>query len=441
MSLLPISHYDLIVIGGGVAGIQGALEAKKLQPKKSVALISDEIEMYSRPSLTAVISGVVNNVDRIGIFSQQTLNCSDIHLFPRQEISEIEHSLHTVRVRKKGQKQSVHPSNITYDKLVVATGGKPVIPKTEGVRLPGVFTIRKFEEALAASRFMSSGMTAYVVGAGFVGLDAAETLAHRGLRVTLVVRSRILRGILEQDLSETLVERAKNHRVRVLSGVTLERIEGNQKVERVVTDGETLKADVVIFATGVEPETKLAQSMGLVTSQNGAIKTDTKMQTNQNGVYATGDCSESIDFVSRKSAYRPLGSIAALTAQIAAANAIGVEKTYDGIIRRQYNRIFGTEIVSVGLSTEEAKSFGIRAKEFNCMIKKPELLSIPQLVLRNLMRVIVNEDTNVIIGWQVVGIRQSSLFYHYFYDCIFHRRRLEDVRASGLRIELVFEQK
>jgi NADPH-dependent 2,4-dienoyl-CoA reductase/sulfur reductase-like enzyme len=279
-----------------------------------------------------------------------------------------------------------------------------------------------------------------VVGAGFVGLETAETLSHRRLSVTLIVRSRILRGILEQDLSQVLVHRAQTHGIGILNGATLERIEGNRKVERVVIGERTLKSNVVIFATGVEPDTRLAQSMGLATAKNRAIKTDKRMQTDLNGVYATGDCSESIDFISGKSAYRPLGSIAALTAKIAGANAVGVEKTYEGIIRRQYNKIFDTEIISIGLSAEEAKNFGIRPKVLKVRIKKPELLLFPQLASRNLMRVIANEDTDTIIGWQAIGIRQSSLFSHYFHDCILHRRKIYDISVSGQNIELVFEQ-
>jgi NADPH-dependent 2,4-dienoyl-CoA reductase/sulfur reductase-like enzyme len=254
-----------------------------------------------------------------------------------------------------------------------------------------------------------------------------------------MVRSRILRAILEQDLSRALVDRAQLYGVKILSGVTLERIEGNRRVERVVTSEETFRSDIVVFATGVGPDTRLAQSMGLATAQSGAIRTDENMQTSLDGVYATGDCSESIDFVSGQDVYRPLGSIAALTAKIAGANAVGVEKSYEGIIRRQCNRIFNTEIISIGLSTEEARDLGIKAQVFKIRIRKPELLLFPQIMSKNMMRVVVNEDTGVIIGWQAIGIRQSSLFSHYLYDCILHRRKLDDISSSGQNIDVVLE--
>lgn len=440
MSLLPTAHFNLLVIGGGVAGIQAAIEARNLQPRKSVALVTDEIMTYSRPSLTAVISGAVSDVEKIGIFPHETLNKSGIQVLSGYNISEIEHSIHAVYLKKIGQEQLGSTSAVTYDKLIIATGASPLVPKTEGVGLRGVFTVRKFREALATSEFLSSGMTAYVVGAGFVGLDTAEALSHRKLSVTLVVRSRILRGILEQDLSQALVHRAQIRGVKILIGSTIERIEGNRRVERVVIGERALKSDVVIFATGVEPDTRLAKSIGLTIAKNCAIRADNKMQTGLNGVYATGDCSESLDFVSGKSVYRPLGSIAALTAKIAGANAVGVEKTYEGIIRRQYNKIFDTEIISIGLSVEEAKNLGISAKAFKARIKKPELFSFPQLASKNLMRVIVNEGTDTIIGWQVIGIKQSSLFSHYFHDCILNRKKLGDISVSGQNIELIIEQ-
>jgi len=436
---LPVTHFDLIVIGGGVAGIQAALWAKKLQPSKSIALVSDETIMYSRPSLTAVISGAVRDVGKIEIYPPQNFKDSGVHLLSKLEILKIQHSTHTVSSRKKGCKQPVCSPDLAYGKLILATGATPSVPEIEGLKLRGVFTIRRFEEALATSNFISSGMTAHVVGAGFVGLDAAEALARRGLDVTLIVRSRILRGILEQDLSEALVERAQKYGVRILNGTALASIGGHQKVEHLVIEGKTLKTDIVVFATGVEPETKLAQSMGLALAKNGAIRTDEKMQTSLDGVYATGDCSATIDFVSQEQVYRPLGSIAAFTAQIAGANAVGVEETYKGIIRKQYNRIFDTEIVSVGLSTEEAKMLGIKARALKCTTKKPQMLPFSQLT-KNLMRVIVEEDTNIIIGWQTIGIRQSSFFNQYFCGCISDKRKLEDIESSGLRTDLAFEE-
>lgn len=440
MDKLPVTHFDLIVIGGGVAGIQAALWAKELQPSKSIALVSDETIMYSRPSLTAVISGAVRDVGKIAIYSPQDFKDSGVHLLSKLEILKIQHSTHTISSRKRGCKQPACSSDLAYGKLILATGATPSVPEIEGLKLRGVFTIRRFEEALAASNFISSGMTAHVVGGGFVGLDAAEALTRRGLDVTLIeCSSRILRGILEQDLSEALVERARKYGVRILNGTAPASIGGHQKVEHLVVEGKTLKTDIVVFATGVKPETKLARSIGLALAQNGAIRTDEKMQTSLEGVYATGDCSESIDFVSQKNVYRPLGSIAAFTAQIAGANAVGVEKTCKGIIRKQYNKIFDTEIVSVGLSTEEAKALGIKARAYKCVTKKPQMLPFPQLP-KTLMRVIVEEDTNIIIGWQTIGIRQSSFFNHYFCDCISNRRKLEDSESSGLRIDLAFEE-
>jgi NADPH-dependent 2,4-dienoyl-CoA reductase/sulfur reductase-like enzyme len=431
----------LIVVGGGVAGIQAALEAKKLQPRKTVAIASDGITPYSRPSLPAVISGEVNIVDKIAIFPPETLRNSHIQLYSGQVILGIEHSTHSVNVKRNAAVDHDLPSRLTYERLIIATGATPLVPRTQGTKLTGVFTLRKFEEALTASKFIASRMRGHVIGAGFVGLETAEALTRRGVDVTLVeVRPSILGRILEPDLGDVLVDRAQTHGVRVLKGVILEKIEGTEKVEHVVISGEKLKSDIVIFATGVSPETELAQSMGLTVSQNGAIKTDANMQTNLNGVYATGDCSESIDFVSGKSLYRPLASIASQTAKIAAANAVGIQKPYEGIIRRQYNKIYGTEIISIGLSVEEANNIGIKAKAFKVQVKKPELFTFSQVTPRTLMRAVVDQDTNVLIGWQAVGSRQTSFFSSYFYDSIFHRRKLEDIEASALRPELAFEE-
>lgn len=427
------SSFDVIVVGGGVAGVKAAVTAKKLLPSASVALISNETLIYARPALRSVISGSLKSVNDIVVYKVEDLEGFKIKFFPEHEVSSINHDERVIHAKNRFNDNSL---SLTYDKLILATGSVPATPPVDGSHLQGVFTVKWLDETLSLSQYITPGMKAYVVGAGFIGLEVAEALARRGLKTTLIESVRVLWRLVEPDISQEITRRIKSHGINVLTGVTIEEVGGKRKVEYVVVEGKKFPADVVVFATGMRPNTSIASQIGLKLGETNAIKTDTRMETSLENIYAAGDCAETIDLITGKSTYRPIGSIATLAAEVAGSNAVGVERSYNGFLRMQYDEIFHTEVVSVGLSTEEARRLGVDAKTVDACLKNVNHPLLSQLArAKVLMKVVVERGTDTIIGWQCVGSTRSSWASLHLSEMIQKKCNVSEIQELGLSVE------
>lgn len=429
---MSASIFDVLVVGGGVAGVRASIAAKKSCPSASVALVSSEPTIYSRSALKSVISGFTNSINNITICRCDNLERFGIRFFPNYEALSINHDERVVNIKNRLTNEALP---LRYDKIIIATGSIPLVLSRRGHALSGVFKVKWFDDALALSHFALPGMKAYVVGAGLVGLGVAEALARRGLKTTIVVRSRVLRELVESDLSQEITQRIKSHGVNVLTEAMVEKIGGERKVEYVIIQDQKFDADIVVFAAGVRPNTLIAAQTGLQLAENNAIKTDPHMKTSFEDIYAAGDCAETLDLVTHKLVYRPLGSIATYSAKIAGSNAVDVEETYNGFLRIQYDRIFGNEMLSMGLSTEKARRLGVAGEAVNVGLKEPKCpLLLPLMKSKVLIKAIIQKNTDTIIGWQVVGSGQSSWASLFLQEIIRNKCSVSDIQDLGLNV-------
>jgi NAD(P)H-nitrite reductase large subunit len=427
---LKSGSFDLLIVGGGVAGALSAIAAKKSRVSTSVALISKETLVYPRASLKFIILGSIKSIDHISLFNLKSLENLKIKVFPNYEAVLVNCADNLLQAKNCLTGDVLL---FKYDKLILATGSMPAIPPIKGSNLPGVFTVKWLEDALKLSRFALSGMKAYIIGGSLIALETAEALIKRGLKVTVVARSRILREFFEPDFSKEIANRVEAHGVKILTNAHVDEIGGDKKVSFIKINGEKMEADMVVFATGVKPSTSLAAQMGLQLGESNAIKTDSRMETSLKGIYATGDCAETIDLITGKSVYRPIGSVAAYTAKIAGLNAVGVEETYGGVLRMQYDRIFGNEIAKFGLSTEEAHKLGVACEAVNVDLQNINY-PCPLKPSNVLLKALVEKNTDTIIGWQVIGFRQSMWASLFFQETIRNKRCISDIQNIGLRI-------
>jgi len=427
------TQYDVLVIGGGIASAKAAVEAKISDASDSVAMLSEEPTVYSRTGLTSVIAGDVQSLDDLTFFPPRVLRNLGIKFLGGYEALTVDHDNQIVQAKKSLAKTVLR---MRYKRLIIATGSIPAVPPIEGSGLPGVFTIKWFEDVLSLSRCLSPKTRAFVVGAGFVGLETAEALLKRGARVTIVVRSRILRELIEPDLSQDLKKRIERKGVKVLTGVSPTEIAGTRKVEHLKLCDEKMPASLVVFATGMAPNINIARKAGVRIGGTGAIKVDHGMQTSIPEIYAAGDCAETSDIISGEPVCRPLGSLAAWTGEVAGANASGAETSFPGSFRKQYDNVFGIHIVSMGLSTEEAFRFGISAEAVDVGTKdsKHDLFSI-RTPLDSRMKVIREKGADVIIGWQVIGHSRLSARYSLcLEELIRNRGWVSDLQELGLDV-------
>ncbi|KYH38993.1 MAG: hypothetical protein AYL30_001890 [Candidatus Hecatellales archaeon B24] len=425
--------FDLVVVGGGVGGVNAALTAKNAKPSLSVAVVSHRPLTYPRPDLSAFIKNPskfkevkryrVEELEAVGVKVFE--GCRAVSVSPKDRMVQVEDT-------SAGEK-----FRLEYDRMVMATGSLPAVPPVEGRNLPGVFTLKWYGDALAISRHLAPGMKACVVGAGIIGLEAAEALKTRGLKVTVVeALPFILGGFVEPDLAEKVAQSMTLHGVSLVKGSPIEGIYGGEKVEYVLVDSVKFDVDLVVLAVGLRPNTLLASQMGLSLSKVGAVKTDRQLRSSLNGVYAVGDSAETIDYITGKAVYRPLGSIAAKAAEIAGLNAAGASETYDGFIRVQYDKLFDLSLGSIGLTVREAEMLGVPAEAVDVSIKK-QGYPPPLLPAKSVVKAVVEKGSDVVIGWQMVSYNHADAWPYWgsqlFLEAILERQtlsQLQEVKAD-----------
>ncbi len=221
-----------------------------------------------------------------------------------------------------------------YDKLVIATGASPFIPSAQGLDLKNVFVMRTPDDAIALRAAVEAGeiKRAVVAGGGFIGLEVAENLAVRGVRTTVIdFAPHVLPNFLDPELSEYVENRMAEAGVMPMTGVSLEGAEGSGRVEKVLTSKRAMKADALVLAIGIRPNTAFLEGSGIEMFK-GTILTDRQLRTNVPDVYAAGDCAMVTNRQTGKPAWSPMGSTANIAGRILAGNLAGGQTAYPGVL-------------------------------------------------------------------------------------------------------------
>ncbi len=286
---------------------------------------------------------------------------------------------------------------LSYDRLILATGGIPALPNIPGTDLAGVFTIQTMADTSEIGNQLSGMKSIIVVGAGFSGLETAERLLSIGKDVHLLIRSRLMRKQLEEPMSLELQSRIPD-RLNVHVGKSPSSVIGDKKVQGITVGSETIPVDAILFMTGVRPNTELAKKLGVKIGPLGGIVVDEAMKTSVNDIFAVGDCVEMKDSLTGKPLLLPIGSVAARAGRQAGVTAAGGSKIYDDTLRRlQYDHIFNTDIVVVGHSTTTATEMGLKT-DVQYFEDSTEFAKVA----------LVTTDDGRLVGGQVISSRMGA---------------------------------
>jgi NAD(P)H-nitrite reductase large subunit len=385
-----------VIIGASAAGI-GAVEAiREVDPIGTLSVISEELcPQYSRPMISDFVSGKAD-------FNR--MKCRKDNFWKENNVETITgKKAKTLNLNEKTI-QLEGGETVSYEKLLLATGGKPFIPKMEGADKAGVFSFTTINDAerLTAKIDSINATTAVVIGAGLIGISVTEALQKRGLKVTMVeLQDKILSLLLDAKASDLVETVIKKTGVRIITGQSVQRIIGKPGNEGevgsvILTNGDEVPCDLVIIAIGVVPRTELV--LGTAVKINRGIVVDSAMQTNVSDVYASGDVAEAYDFVMNQNRLLPLWPLAVLEGKVAGYNMAGKKTTYMGGTNMSSLKYFGIPIVSIGLANpKEDSALEVLTKNDaeNNIYKK--------LVIRN----------NIIVGLTLVNCieRAGVLFY------------------------------
>lgn len=355
----------VIVIGGVAAGPKAAAKIMRLNPQAEVTIIEKgELISYAGCGLPYYVSGLVKEQKDlmstpIGVvrdpgFFQKVKN---VKVLTETEALEIDRAQKRVRVRRKGESAETW---LDYDKLVLATGAKPVIPPLPNVALGNISTLHSVPDADGIRTLLAQAKPREVVmvGGGLIGVEAVEALVECGCRVTVVEMMPQILRMLDWEMARLVERHMESKGVKILTNTQVTGFEGNGQVSAVLTAQGRLPADLVILGIGVRPNVELARSAGLQIGTTGAIKVDEKLSTSDPDIYAAGDCVESTDLVTGKPCYVPMGSTANKHGRVAATNICGGQDRFPGVLGSTVCRVFDFCVARTGLTEAAARQHG-----------------------------------------------------------------------------------
>ena len=350
---------NVIIIGGGAGGLSTASNIRKYDDDAQITVITrDKNVAYSPCAIPYVLSGDVRNFDDIIMHQPEEYLERGIKVLTEAEVLEIDKDQKTIKYILTQDKMR-YERELGYDYLVMATGGAPFIPPVKGANLKGVFTIRTINDGLKIKEWAEKSRKAVVVGAGLIGLETAYGLKKMGLDVVVAeMVSQIVPRLLDPSMARLVQNYLEKEGIRVILGRSIEKIIGSESTEGILLGDEIIEADLVIMATGVRPETHLAEYLGCELGK-WAIKVNEKMETSIPGIYAVGDCVEVTDAITGHPTQSPLGSTAVRQAKIAAKNIVGLAVEVEPVLNATVAKIGALEFGAVGLTKSVATHNGI----------------------------------------------------------------------------------
>lgn len=302
----------------------------------------------------------------------------------------------------------------SYDKLILATGSLPIVPNIEGKDLKNVQLVKLYQNAQEVIEKLKddSIKDVVVVGAGYIGVELAEAFKRCGKNITMVdCADTCLSNYYDEPFTKLMAENLEKNGVKLAFNEMVQKIEGTDTVERIITDKGAYKADMVVLAIGFRPNNILGKD-NLELFKNGAYKVDKTQQTSIKDVYAIGDCATVYDNTIHDTNYIALATNAVRSGIIAAHNVCGTKLETAGVQGSNGISIWGLNMVSTGMTVSKAKKLG-----FDAIATDFEDLQRPAFMEENekvKIRIVYDSKTRVILGTQIASHYDVSMGIHMF---------------------------
>ena len=397
------------VIGGVAAGLKSAAKARRGDPKARITVIErGEIISYGACGMPYYVAGDVDAIESlmktpVGALRNPAFfkNVKNIDVLVQTAATKIDRQAKTVQVKNLA---SGEESTIPYDQLVIATGASPVRPPLPGVNLGGIFTLWHPNDAVAVRKGLEKGLykRAVIVGAGLVGMEMVEALKQWDIDVTVVeMQGQVFPAFLDPEIAGMVKKYCEEKGVKILTGEKVIRFVGEENIEAVETEKQSLPAELVILALGARPNVELAKEAGLNIGVTGGILVDDRMRTSDSDIFAGGDCVENVNIVSGRKVFSPMGSTANKQGRVIGVNLCGGDERFRGVLNTVVVRVMDMNVGKTGLTEREAKEAG---HEFISVLvaghDKPHYMPGAKLIS---VRLIVDVATRKVLGMQGGG--------------------------------------
>ncbi len=348
-----------VIIGGDAAGMSAASRAKRSQPQMEVVVLEKSSDVsYSACGMPYNIADpdrpiedlVVREAD---VFRQK----QDIDLRTEHEVTAIDRTAKSV----SGIKSDGKSFDISYDKLLIASGASPIIPDIPGFDLEGVMALKSLGDGRRIKAYLKEKRVdqVIIVGMGYIALEMCETMRSRGIEVAMVKPRPVFLPWADSELAEIVRAEVEQNGVSMHPGHTIERIitTSDDRLQVVCNDLE-LTGDMVLVAIGVNPNTDFALQAGLKSDIKGAIAVDRRLRTSDTDIYAAGDCADAFNILTGKKSYVPLALRANRAGWAVADNVCGKVTELPGIMGTSVFKVFDLAVARTGLNSREAEDNG-----------------------------------------------------------------------------------
>ena len=352
-----------VVIGGDAAGMSAASRAKRSMPALEVTVLEMTTDVsYSACGMPYNIAEIDREMDDLVVRHAQVFR-------DKQGIDlRVGHCVESIdRGKKRVSGKDLHGEEfkISYDKLLIATGASPIMPDLPGFDQDGVMGLKKLEDGRNIKNFIrSQGVRKIVIiGMGYIALEMCEALRARDIEVHMVKPRPIFLPWMPDELASLVKEEAESHGARIHLGHKIERIDRDGNILKVVCPDLALESQMVLVAVGVNANSKLASEAGIELGPSGAIAVDRALRTNDEDIFAAGDCADAFHVVTGERTWIPLALRANRAGWAVADNVTGKSVELDGVAGTSVFKVFNLQVARTGLGMVEAKKLGFEPIE------------------------------------------------------------------------------
>lgn len=393
----------IVIIGGVAAGAKAAAKSRRLLPDAEIDIFTQDTHVsYSACGLPYYIEGNFENWRKLIIRSVEEFEKNNIHIHLQNRVTKILPTDKKIVVRNLNTNELKF---ISYDKLVIATGSAPKLNDFSNLNLKNIFTLRTLEDGVIIRETMEKVHNITIIGGGYISIELLEAFVKNGKNVVLIEKMPYILSVFDEDISSLIqnyiLENCDN-RVKLITDDIVNEFIGEEEIKGILTTkGSGFETEMVIICAGVRPVVDIAEDAGIALGITGAIKVNSRMETNIPDIYACGDCTEKINIISNTPVWIPLGSTANKEGRVAAVNLCGGSEDFEGILGSAVTRYMDLNISMTGLSEKLAQKLGYDTVSV-IVTKKDKAGYMPE-VENITLKLIADRRSHRILGAQAIG--------------------------------------
>jgi len=421
----------IIIVGGVAAGMSAAAKARRMDRDADIVVyeITEEVS-FGACGLPYFVGNFFEDPNDMIARTKEQFEQSGIQVFTKHQVVGMDKDQKTITVKNLATEEIVED---TYDKIMIATGARAVMPPFQNRDLSRIFVLKNMADGVALKQAAMQDTVQHVVviGAGFIGLEVVEAMKALGKDVRLIqLDARVLPDAFDEEITKWMEAELEAHGVSLHLNESVKGFIGEDRVVGVETDKGQYAADLVVVATGVRPNTEFLEETGAVMLGNGALIVNGRGETSIPDMYAAGDCASVYHLVKEQPVYIPLATTANKLGRIVGENLAGQKSEFKGTLGSACVKVMDLEAGRTGLSERDAQQMGIPYKTVTIADKNQTNYYPGQADIH--VKLIYHAETKVLLGGQIIGKQGAVLRVDVLASAIYSKMTTEELGMLDL---------